>query len=144
MPKLIVSKTLVWAGILLILATGLIHLIDAPDSYVEAAYKGILFYSNGAGALLAAIGIYRGRRSWGWSLGALIAFGSIVGYIISRTVGLPMLEVEDVWLEPLGATSLLVEALFVALYLYVITRPVVVQPPALGHTITRSQSASSR
>lgn len=144
MPKLSLSKTMVWVGILLVLVTGLIHLVDAPDSYEEAAYKGILFYMNGAGALLAAIGIYRGARGWGWSLGALIAFGSIAGYVISRTVGLPMLEVEDEWLEPLGALALAVEVLFMALYFYVITRPAVVQPPAHGSAIARSQSASPR
>jgi hypothetical protein len=144
MPKLTLSKSLVWAGILLILITGLIHLVDAPDSYEEVAYKGVLFYLNGAGALLAAVGIYRGARGWGWSLGALIAFGSIVGYILSRTVGLPMLEVEDEWLEPLGVIALAVEALFMALYLYVITRPVEVRAPAQGPAITRPQSASSR
>jgi hypothetical protein len=77
-------------------------------------------------------------------LGALIAFGSIVGYVISRTVGLPMLEVEDEWLEPLGAISLAVEAFYMVLYLYVITRPVQGQPSALGNTVARSQSASSR
>ena len=144
MPKLTLSKTLVWAGILLILLTGLIHLVEAPENYEEMAYKGILFYLNGAGALLAALGIYRGQRGWGWSLGALIAFGSIIGYIISRTIGLPLLEAEDEWLEPLGVAALLVEGLYMVLYVYVLTRPFAVMPPALQRTSTSSQSAPSR
>ena len=37
--------------------------------------------------------------------------------MISRTVGLPGLPVETEWLEPLGVLSLVVEALFVGVYL---------------------------
>ena len=107
-----------WAGIVLIILVGLIHVVDAPDSFSEAAYKGLLFAANGLlGAALAAFGIYRGRR-WGWSLGALVAAGAFVGYVVSRTVGLPALGVDDAWLEPLGVLSFVAEALFVGLYLF--------------------------
>lgn len=123
MSKLTLSRTLVWAGIILVLATGLIHLIEGPENYEEAAYKGILFFLNAAGALIAAIGIYRGERSWGWTLGLVITAGALLLYIISRTVGLPMLEVDDEWFEPMGLASMIVEALFVLLYAYAMTRP---------------------
>ena len=46
-----------------------------------------------------------------------------MGYVISRTVGLPGLPVEEEWLEPLGLLSLLVEALFIGLYLTIFVRP---------------------
>lgn len=105
------TGNLKWAGFVLILATGLIHVIDAPDSFEEATYKGILFVANGAAALVAAVGIARGERSWGWGLGTVIAAGSFVGYVISRTVGLPGLG-PDEWAEPLGVASLVVEAVF--------------------------------
>jgi hypothetical protein len=123
MNKLTLSKALVWTGIILVLATGLIHLIEGPENYEEAAYKGILFFLNAAGAIVAAIGIYRGERVWGWSLGLLVTAGALIMYVISRTVGLPMLGVDDEWLEPMGAASLLVEGLYVILYVYVMTRP---------------------
>jgi hypothetical protein len=42
---------------------------------------------------------------------------AFVGYVISRTVGLPGLPVEEEWLEPLGLLSLLIEALFMGLCL---------------------------
>jgi hypothetical protein len=58
------------AGIALILVTGAIHLIDAPGSFGDATYKGLLFLANGIAAIVAAFGIYRGERSWGWRLGA--------------------------------------------------------------------------
>jgi hypothetical protein len=117
-----VSDTLVGAGISLIVIVGLIHLINSPEDLEEGSYTGLLYLANFFGALTAAIGIYRGR-SWGWSLGALVAGGAFVAYVISRTVGLPGLPVEEEWLEPLGLLSLLVEALFVGLYVMVSVRP---------------------
>ena len=117
-----VSDTLVGAGISLIVIVGLIHLINSPGDLEEGSYTGLLYLANFFGALTAAIGIYRGR-SWGWSLGALVAGGAFVAYVISRTVGLPGLPVEEEWLEPLGLLSLLVEALFVGLYVMVSVRP---------------------
>lgn len=122
MGKITASKALVWAGIILVLATGLIHLIEGPENYEEAAYKGILFFLNAAGAIVAAIGIYRGERLWGWTLGLVVAGGALIMYIISRTVGLPLIGVDDEWFEPIGLASLIVEGLFVVLYAYVMTR----------------------
>jgi hypothetical protein len=103
------------AGIALILVTGAIHFIDAPGSFGDATYKGWLFLANGIGAVVAAVGIHRGERTWGWGLGVLVAGGALVGYLISRTVGLPGLA-PDVWLEPLGILALMVEAAFIVLY----------------------------
>ncbi len=114
------SKPTMWAGIVLIVITGIIHFIDAPDTFTEATYKGILFSLNGIGALIAAYGIFRGAN-WGWLLGLLVAGGAFVGYVISRTVGLPGLEVESSWLEPLGVLSLIVEGIFVILTIKVLT-----------------------
>ena len=103
------------AAITLILVTGAIHFIDAPGSFGDATYKGLLFVANGIAAIVAAIGIYRGERLWGWGLGLLVAGGALLAYVISRTVGLPGLA-PDVWLEPLGVLSLLVEVAFVVLF----------------------------
>jgi uncharacterized membrane protein HdeD (DUF308 family) len=103
------------AGVALILVTGAIHFIDAPSSFGDATYKGVLFLANGIAAIIAAFGIHRGVRTWGWGLGILVAGGALVSYVISRTVGLPGLP-PDVWLEPLGILSLMVEAAFIVLF----------------------------
>jgi hypothetical protein len=116
------SGRLVGAGVSVIVIVGLIHLINSPGDLEEGSYTGLLYLANFVGAILAALGIYRGR-SWGWSLGALVSVGAFVAYVISRTVGLPGLPVEEEWLEPLGVLSLLVEALFMGLYLTVFVRP---------------------
>lgn len=109
-------KTIVWPAIFLILATGLIHLIDAPDSFHDMPYKGVLFALNGLVAVVAAVGISRGARNWGWLLGVLVAGGALLGYIASRTIGLPGLPAEpDAWLEPMGVASMAAEALFLVL-----------------------------
>ncbi len=99
----------------LILATGAIHFIDAPSSFADATYKGLLFVANGVASAVSAVGIYRGARRWGWGLGVLIAGGAFAGYVISRTVGLPGLP-PDEWLEPLGVLSLVVEAAFIGVF----------------------------
>src|SRR5713101_5764816 len=103
------------AGIALILVTGAIHFIDAPGSFGDATYKGLLFLANGIAAVVAAFGIYRGERTWGWGLGVLVAGGALVAYVVSRTMGLPGI-VPDIWLEPLGILSLMVEAAFIVLF----------------------------
>ena len=108
-----ISKSFAGLGILFILAVGLIHVMDAQDSFFDAAYKGWFFYANGAGALVAAFGIYH-RQCWGWNLGLLIAVGSLIGYIASRTVGLPLIPAEpDAWFEPLGVAAVTSGILFV-------------------------------
>ena len=123
--KLQASKIIVALAMLAILVTGAIHAKDASDAWGDAHYKGVLFALNGLGALLSAVGIWLGARSWGWGLGLLIAAGSIVGYIASRTVGLPGLPAEpDAWLEPLGVASLIAEGLFIALATWVLSRKV--------------------
>jgi hypothetical protein len=102
----------------LIVLTGVIHLFNANEAMGDATYKGALFIANGLGAIIAAIGISKHEKSWGWNLAALIAAGSSLAYIASRTIGLPGLPAEpDAWLEPLGFASLLAELAFVGMFI---------------------------
>ena len=104
-------------GIALLLVTAASHFVNAPGSFEDAKYKGVLFIVNGIGALIAAIGVWRNERSWGWNLGACVAVSTALGYVLSRTVGLPQLPAEpEAWLEPLGFASLILELAFVAVY----------------------------
>src|SRR5215211_1570176 len=119
--RIVSTGKLAWAGTSLIAVVGLIHLLEAPEELEEVTYLGLLFLANFGGAVVAAIGIYRNYR-WGWSLVALVAGGAFVGYVVSRTIGLPGMPVEE-WLEPLGVLSLLVEGLFIGLYLTISVRP---------------------
>jgi hypothetical protein len=111
------SPTVKWLAIAAILATGLIHVVEARDAFGDATYKGLLFIGNGLGALVAAIGIYRNQQTMGWLLGLLVAGGASLAYVASRTIGLPGLPAEpDAWFEPAGVASVLCEILFVILF----------------------------
>jgi uncharacterized membrane protein HdeD (DUF308 family) len=122
-----IPKGFRWAGVLLIIACGLIHLVSAPDHLQEATYVGVLFLANGAGALVAAFGIYR-NRLWGWVLGALVAGGAFVMFIVSRLIGLPAYQehvgmwVGDSFGDRLGIPSVFVEAPLVVLAAVVVAR----------------------
>jgi len=115
-----ISSTIIGAAIALIVVTGLIHLVTAPDDFSEAAYKGAMFVANGIAALIAAAGIYRGSKIWGWGLGLVVAGGAMVMYVVSRTIGLPGLGVDGAWFEPIGVLSLIVEGAYVVLALRVL------------------------
>lgn len=113
----LISRTVTWGTVVTLLATALIHFVEAPAAFSEATYKGLLFVANGVGALIAAGGILRGAWSWGWLLGVVVAGGAMVGYVASRTVGLPGIPAEpDAWLEPWGVASLLLEGIVVLLF----------------------------
>ncbi len=110
------SSALKTVAILLILATGAIHLLEAQDAFSEVTYKGVLFVANGIGAILAAWGIFKGE-GWGWLLGLAVAGGAAIAYVLSRTTGLPGLPAEpDAWFEPLGIASFVCEVLFVLVF----------------------------
>jgi hypothetical protein len=105
------------AAIVLIVVVGLSHLIGAPQHYRVAPYIGVGFVANFVGALVAAVGIYRDVM-WGWLLGALVAGGALIMYVVSRSVGLPGFEhAVGRWSGPLGTLSLVVEALFITVFL---------------------------
>lgn len=113
------TANLKWLAITAILATGLVHLSEARDAFGDAGYKGLLFVANGVGAVAATVGIYGSRRLWGWWLGLLVAGGAFIGYVVSRTVGLPGLAPEpDAWFEPAGVASLVFEALFILVFIF--------------------------
>ncbi len=117
------------AGIALILSVGAIHAIEAPEHFRAAAYLGVLFALNVAATLVAAVGILRGAKGWGWTLGALISGLSLVAYLFSRLFGLPGLgEVAGGWDEPLGSLALIFEGLFLAGWLSVVTGLAVAAP----------------
>ncbi len=109
------------AGIALISLMGLIHLLVTPKYFGFATYLGLLIFANFVGALVSAVGIYQGRV-WGWWLGVVMAGGAFLAYIESRTLGLPGLPSWEPFTEPPGLLSLVVEAAFVGVAAYVLTR----------------------
>jgi hypothetical protein len=116
-PRLVTAT-----GVGLILLVGLIHLLEASEHFEAAVYVGVLFLANFVGSVVAAIGIFRGARGWGWLLGASISCIALLAYLVSRALGLPGRgEYVGAWSDPVGSTSVLIEVLFVGLYLSLVT-----------------------
>jgi len=72
---------------------------------------GILYFGFFLASIVSAVGIYRGELIWGWALGGFLCIGAIVGYLVSRTVGMPIAGVEA-WGPALAYFSILIELFF--------------------------------
>lgn len=107
-------------GILLILAIGAIHLYLAPRHFEAATYIGVAFVANFVASLMAALGIWAGAKNWGWLLGAYIASGALVAYLVTRAVGLAGFE-EAVgnWANAWGSFAMMIEGLYLLGYVSV-------------------------
>lgn len=88
-------------------ATGVLHLILTPEYLEEQAYIGVLFIAGGIAALVLAAAIWRRDDPRAWGAAALIAAGMGIGFVLSRTTGLPGFH-EGEW-ELSGVVSLLLE-----------------------------------
>jgi hypothetical protein len=91
-------------------ATAGIHIALVPDHLREAPYAGALFIALSAAALLAALLLVARGDRLAWAAGGTLALAAVLGYVASRSVGLPSLgdDVGD-WLSPLGVAALLCE-----------------------------------
>ncbi|MBV6696879.1 hypothetical protein [Kitasatospora aureofaciens] len=98
------------------MANAVVHLILVPSHLEEKLYIGALFVVGSVVMLGVAVGLVVLRRPVGaWLVGSATSVGMIVGFLLSRTVGLPGYH-EDGWELPYGPLSLVVEALFVVLF----------------------------
>lgn len=87
---------------------GVIHLVLAPEYLDEQAYIGVLFIAGGLAGLFVAFRLWIAPDRFAWTLGALVAAGMFVGFVLSRTTGLPGFHEEE-W-ELSGIISLILEA----------------------------------
>jgi len=112
----------------------LIHTIDAPSHFVGGpdTWLGVMFIGVIASSLVLAAGlVVRGDRRF-WAAAAGLSISVIVGFTLSRTVGLPG-DSGDIgnWSEPLGISSLFVEGSLLMLS---------IATYAAKHTIARVRS----
>ena len=110
------SRTLQWLAIIFILQSGVLHWADAQTQYQKMPYLGYLAMTAVLGALAAAFLIYFNQHT-GWLLGALVAGGSVTGFILARTVALPGLAIGQ-WLYPYGVVGAAVNSLYILLFLF--------------------------
>jgi hypothetical protein len=106
------------------------HLVDLPDKLEEAHYMAAMFCGLIAGSLILAGALVAGRRVETALLAAgVLSALTIVGYVLSRTVGLPQLEDHvGMWMDPAGIVSLVCEGTLVVLALGALPLPVLEIP----------------
>lgn len=95
-----------------------IHILDAPDAYASARYVFWLYVALVAVAVPMIGVLLHSRSPLVWAATAALAAGPLVGYLLSRSVGLPG-DTEEIgnWINPLGMASLFVEAALIGLSL---------------------------
>jgi hypothetical protein len=93
------------------------HLIGLPDTLEEARYMAVLFCGLIAASLVLAVVLAAGRHVERILIAAgVLSALTIVGYVLSRSVGLPQLEDQvGMWMDPVGIASLVFEATLVLL-----------------------------
>jgi peptidoglycan/LPS O-acetylase OafA/YrhL len=110
-----------FVGALLALAIATVHVADQGSIMTLSSphWLGWGFRLIEAGGVLTALAVVLGRPAWlGWAAGVLLGGGPFIGYILTRSVGLPG-DHGDVgnWGYWVGAVSLIIEAALVVLSL---------------------------
>lgn len=102
------------AGISLLVATAAIHITELSSKIDETAYLGAGYLALIAASILAVILIATSDRR-GWILGAGTCAATIIGFVFTRTTGLPAAS-GDIgnWSETIAIWSLVAEGAFLA------------------------------
>lgn len=113
-----------FAGALLAVAVAAVHVADqgGVTALADPAWIGWGYRLVEAGGVVTALILLLPRQAWprpawlGWAAGVLLGAGPFLGYLASRTVGVPG-DSHDVgnWGYWVGTVSLLVEAALVML-----------------------------
>jgi hypothetical protein len=107
----VVTRTVAIVGLA---GIALIHVLQAPEAFEETTYLGILFVGAIVASLAIAALLTRTSDARVWAAAAGLPALILLGYVLSRTSGLPdaTLDVGE-WTEPLGLASLVAEGLVV-------------------------------
>lgn len=100
-------------GAAALLAGAGMHLVLVPGHALSVLYS--LFIASAAGMVVGALLLALAPRL-GWVIGGGTAFLTFLGYVLTRTTGLPgVLTATGAWFYPLGIPSLIVEGIAVGL-----------------------------
>jgi hypothetical protein len=133
------------AGSLLCIGVAIVHVDDQGgiSAFTDPDWLGWAYRVLEVSALLVAVALLTGRlRVFAWISAALVAAGPLVGYLLSRTTGLPQ-ERDDIgnWSDPVGIASLAIEGLLMVLAGYVVARQVSRSSPARSMHYSRDSRA---
>ncbi|WP_051472199.1 hypothetical protein [Patulibacter minatonensis] len=103
-------------GTLGVAGIGLVHLLDAPGKYSETPYMFWMYMALILGCIAVGAELIRTGSKLAWAAAGGLAASAIVGFVLTRTTGLPQAH-GDIgnWTEGLGLSSLWIEGCVVAL-----------------------------
>jgi hypothetical protein len=95
-----------------LVAIALIHMLQLPSAFAAVGYLGGIFIAAIVASLALAAALTRMSDDRAWAAAGGLAALILLGYVLSRTVGLPGFT-EDIgeWSEPLGLASMVAEGL---------------------------------
>ncbi len=122
------SPSLHLLGLALLAITAWIHFVDIPDKLGETAYLGWAYILLVAGCAAAGAWLLSSHWRRGYVLGIVISLGAIIGFVLTRTTGLPH-ATGDIgnWAEVSGIWALISEAAFVVLGVAALRSPAAVR-----------------
>lgn len=99
----------------LALAVAAIHFLQTPEYYGLQPYIGVLFVVGAVVLVAAAVVVAARDHQLAWLAGGAVTAGMFLGFLLSRTTGLPAFY-EGEW-DVSGLVSLVLEAGYLALLL---------------------------
>jgi hypothetical protein len=111
--------TLRGVGFIGLLAIALIHLLDVFSKFHETPYLAVMYILLMLASIAVAFALLHTGRPIAWVAAGSLAVLTMLGFVLSRTTGLPASS-GDIgnWKEPLGVASLFVEGAVVVLSAY--------------------------
>ena len=128
-PDLTFGRELIVRGVAVVGLAGvaLIHLLDSLGKFQETPYMGWMYLGLMLSCLAVAAVLIHANLREAWLATLVLPASAIVGFTLTRTVGLPQAH-GDIgnWSEPLGLASLFVEGTLIAVAGYALAalRPV--------------------
>ena len=115
-PGPISANTARLLGAVIVLAIGLIHILDAASTYSSTRWIFWAYMALIATSVPVALLLLHSASPLAWIAAAAIATGPLVGYLWSRAIGLPG-DAPDIgnWLCTLGMAALFVETTLLGL-----------------------------
>jgi hypothetical protein len=115
-PMPISANTARLLGAVIVLAIGLIHILDAASTYSSTRWIFWAYMVLIAASVPVALLLLHSASPFAWAAAGAVAAGPLVGYLWSRAVGLPG-DAQDIgnWLCTLGMAALFVETTLLSL-----------------------------
>jgi hypothetical protein len=114
--------TLRGIGFVGLLGVALVHLLDVVGKMSETPYLGVMYIGLMIASTIVAFALLHTGRPIVWMAAGGLAGLTLVGFILSRTTGLPS-ATDDVgnWKEGLGLASMFVETGVILLSAYALS-----------------------